>query len=196
MADEKWETSEALQFARRAVELGPEDAIALSTGGFGLAYLGGELDDGTTFIDRAIELSPNLASGFIFSGWTRILLGDQETAIKHFKHSMRFSPLDPFIMSSYSGSLLRIFSWETLAKLPLWRKRLFACSRNTSSLVWSAQPPMLSAGIWIGRDQAIARVRAVDPTFRVSNLMALEPLRNQEQLAIWAEGMRKAGLPE
>ena len=87
MADEKWETSEALQFARRAVELGPEDAIALSTGGFGLAYLGGELDDGTTFIDRAIELSPNLASGFIFSGWTRILLGDQETAIKHFKHS-------------------------------------------------------------------------------------------------------------
>ena len=66
MADEKWETSEALQFARRAVELGPEDAIALSTGGFALAYLGGELDDGATFIDRAIELSPNLASGIYF----------------------------------------------------------------------------------------------------------------------------------
>ena len=67
MADEKGETAEALQFARRAVDFGPEDAIALSTGGFGLAYLGSELDDGTTFIDRALELSPKLGLRHLFS---------------------------------------------------------------------------------------------------------------------------------
>ena len=196
MADEKWETSEALQFARRAVELGPEDAIALSTGGFGLAYLGGELDDGTTFIDRAIELSPNLASGFIFSGWTRILLGDQETAIKHFKHSMRLSPLDPFIMSSYAGIAFAHLLMGDAREAASLAQTAFRMQPKYffTSVVCAAADAL--CGNMDRSNQAIARVRAVDPTFRVSNLMALEPLRNQEQLAIWAEGMRKAGLPE
>ena len=66
MADEKGETAEALQVARRAVDFGAEDAIALSTGGFALAYLGSELDDGAAFIDRALELSPKPGFGICF----------------------------------------------------------------------------------------------------------------------------------
>ena len=103
MADEENETSEALRLARRAVDLAADDAIALSTGGFALAYLGGDLEDGVEFIDRAMEQSPNLASAMMFSGWASTFIGDQETAIEHIMRSMRLSPLDPFIVSSYSG---------------------------------------------------------------------------------------------
>ena len=68
----------------RPWKFGNDDVIALSAGGWALAYVGLELDDGMAFIDRALELGPNLAAAWMYSGWTRIFLGDHETAIKHF----------------------------------------------------------------------------------------------------------------
>jgi hypothetical protein len=43
---------------------------------------------------------------------------------------------------------------------------------------------------------ALARLRQVDPALRVSNLKDLTPLRRLEDIAKYAEGMRLAGLPE
>jgi hypothetical protein len=40
------------------------------------------------------------------------------------------------------------------------------------------------------------RLRRIDPALRVSNLKELTPLRRQEDMARFAEGLRKAGLPE
>jgi predicted Zn-dependent protease len=44
--------------------------------------------------------------------------------------------------------------------------------------------------------QALARLRQIDPELRVSNLKDLTPLRRPEDRARYEEGMRKAGLPE
>ena len=60
-----------LRLARRVVELGKDDAVALSTGGFALAYVVGDLDDGAALIDRALVLNPNLAVA-----WTLQRLGE------------------------------------------------------------------------------------------------------------------------
>jgi hypothetical protein len=43
---------------------------------------------------------------------------------------------------------------------------------------------------------AIARLREIDPTFRVSDLRRVVPFRRPEDLARYEEGVRKAGLPE
>ena len=186
MADEKRETAEALQVARRAVDFGAEDAIALSTGGFALAYLGSELDDGAAFIDRSLELSPNLASAFVFSGWVRILLGDQETAIKHFEHSMRASPLDPFIMSSYSGVAFAHLLTGRPEDAAAWAQKAFQLQPKYffTSVVRAAAEAL--CGDLDRARQAMARVRE-ETHLAVSNLVALEPLRSSKQLAIWAE---------
>ena len=58
------ETVETTRLARRAVDLGKEDAVALSTGGFALAFVVGDLDDGAACIDRALALNPNLAAAW------------------------------------------------------------------------------------------------------------------------------------
>jgi adenylate cyclase len=44
--------------------------------------------------------------------------------------------------------------------------------------------------------KAMARLRELDPTLRISNLKDVTPLRRPEDLARYAEGLRKAGLPE
>src|SRR5215471_9586240 len=58
MADGAKETSEAARLARQAVELGKKDALALSMGGFALAFVMDAVEDGAAFIDQALILNP------------------------------------------------------------------------------------------------------------------------------------------
>jgi adenylate cyclase len=95
MLDEAAERAEAVRCGRRAIELGKDDAVALAAGGFAVAFLGRDLDAGLTFMDRAIDLNPNLAIAWQGSGWVRIYAGQPEAAMEHLKHAMRLSPLDP-----------------------------------------------------------------------------------------------------
>jgi hypothetical protein len=44
--------------------------------------------------------------------------------------------------------------------------------------------------------KAMAHVCHLEPKLRMSNLNELFPIRRPEDLTRWAEGMRKAGLPE
>jgi hypothetical protein len=52
------------------------------------------------------------------------------------------------------------------------------------------------AGRLADAKKAMARLRAIDPTFRVSDLGGLAPLRRPEDVAKYADGLRKAGLPD
>jgi tetratricopeptide (TPR) repeat protein len=60
-----------------------------------LAYTGAQLEDARAFIDRALQLDPNLAAAWHFSGWVSVYLGETERAIEHQSRAMRLSPFDP-----------------------------------------------------------------------------------------------------
>ncbi|MCI0429248.1 MAG: winged helix-turn-helix domain-containing protein, partial [Rhodospirillales bacterium] len=64
MTDRSQEVAEGARLARRAVELGRDDAVALTRGGHALAHLVGDLDGGIAFLDRALLLNPNLAAAW------------------------------------------------------------------------------------------------------------------------------------
>ena len=95
IADREKEVAETARLARRAVELDKDDAVALTWGGFALAYVVRELDAGVAFIDRALTINPNLAAAWIASGWVRDWLGEPDLAIEHLARAARLSPLDP-----------------------------------------------------------------------------------------------------
>jgi len=97
MVDRAEERAAAARLALQAVQLGKEDAIALSMGGFALALVMGEVEDGAAFIDQALILNPNLATGWLLSGWVNTWLGEHEVTIDRAKRAIRLSPLDPFI---------------------------------------------------------------------------------------------------
>src|SRR5262249_10978542 len=63
MTERAKEVAEAARLARQAVELGKDDAVALSMGGFALALVAHDVEDGAAFIDQALVCNPNLAAG-------------------------------------------------------------------------------------------------------------------------------------
>lgn len=195
-ADEAKDTADAKCVARKAVELGNDDVIALSAGGWALAYVGLELDQGIAFIDSALELGPNLAAAWMYSGWTRIFLGEHRRAIRHFGESMRMSPRDPSIVVALTGTAFGHFLAGQYEQAAKWAEQAFrdypnyffanvvcACTRAVTGRVEEAYAVM-------------GRVRDMNSTLRVSNLRNLEPLRLSKDLETWADAMRKAGLPQ
>jgi TolB-like protein len=196
VADREAETAETERLARRAVELGKNDAVALAMGGFTLALVAGEVEDGAAFTDRALALNPNLAIAWLLNSWVKTFAGEPEVGLERVPRAIRLSPLDPFIFLAYTmigfcnmllGHYEEASSWaeKGLRERPNWAAvtRVVAASHALAGRTEQAQ-------------KAIARLRQLDPAFRVSHLKDLIPFRRPADLARFEEGLRKAGLPE
>src|SRR5262249_8812350 len=140
------EIAEAARLARRAADLGRDDAIALSFAGHVLAYVVGDLDDGAAFVGRALTVNPNLAAGWGTGGLMKICFGEPDIAIKHEELAMRLSPLDP-----------RLFVWQFFTALAHFCAGRFdeAASWATRSL--RSQPDYIGTIRILAASNALAR---------------------------------------
>ena len=196
ITDPTREVAEAERLGRRAVELGPDDAVALSGGGYALVFVAHDLSDGPTFIERALALNPNLAWALFSSGWTKAFLGDPEGAITQLTHAMQLSPLDPHGFRARGGMAFAHFLAGRYEEAITWAE---AALRQRPTYLASIRE-LAAANALAGRlsqaQKAMARLRQLDPTRRVSTVKDWVPLRRPDDLERLQEGLRKAGLPE
>jgi TolB-like protein len=74
------ETLTAERLAKRAVECGNDDAVALASSGIAIGYMFNDFERAASLMDRAQALNPNLAMAFHLSGWIRCFIGQQDLA--------------------------------------------------------------------------------------------------------------------
>jgi len=194
--DRAHETAETTQLARRAVDLGADDAVALCMGGYALAFVAHDLDDGAALIDRALTMNPNLAWAWHSSGWLRCFLGDPELAIKNLEHGMRLSPLDPFVFRAYAGLACAHLLAGRYEEAASWAAKARQRRPNLLVAIREAAASNALAGHLPKAHAAMALLRQQDPELRISNLTEWLPLRHPHHIATYQEGLRKAGLPE
>ena len=190
------EIAEATRLARRAVHLGGGDPVALSMGGYTLAYVAHEFDDAAALMDRGLTVNPNLAQAWNFSGWVRVWRGEPELALDHVAHAMRLSPLDPSMFGmhgamAYAHFLVGRYDMASSCAEKAMRDNptflLGICiSAASNALAGRLEPAQ----------KAMARALERDPGLRTSNLRNLTPFRRAEDFASFTKGVRKAGLPE
>ena len=195
MTDRAAEIAEATRLARKAIDLGKDDAVALARAGHVLGYLG-DLDAAGPAIDRAIILNPNLAAAWNFAGWTRVLRGEPEAAIEYLARAMRLSPLDPLGYSAQGSTAHAHFFSGAYDDASLWADK--AVQENPNYLIVNciAAASHALAGHQEKAHHAVKRMLQIDPSLRVSKVKELFPLRRHSDLAKYEEGLRAAGLPE
>jgi TolB-like protein/class 3 adenylate cyclase len=194
--DRAQESSEGARLARRAVELGKDDPVALSRGGHAIAWFVRDLDNGAAFIDRALELNPNLSAAWNLSGWVRAYRGELDLSIEHHARAMRLSPLDPILYNMHVGTAFAHFLADRYDEAVVWAKKALREQPNYPAANRILAASNALAGHMDEAQEAIAHLRALDPSLCISNLSEVYPLRRSEDLAKLAEGLRKAGLPE
>jgi TolB-like protein len=196
MADRQQEVAEGARLARRAVELGKDDAVALARSGHALGHLVGDLDGGVALTDRALLLNPNLAAAWFLGGFLRIWRGEGDEAIERFGRAMRLSPLDSETYRMQAGTAMAHLLAGRFDAASSWAEKSF---RELPSFLVVAGIMAAShalAGRMTEARRAMQHLRQLDPTMRIANLKDWLPFRRPDDLATFADGLRRAGLPE
>ena len=189
--------AEVKKLTQRAVELGKDDAIALSASGNALAFVVRDLGVGAGLVDRALALNSNLAEAWNFGGWVKIWLGEPESAIERFARAIRLSPLDPWLMAMRAGTAYSHFFLDRYDEAASWAAMALQCSPDYGPGLRITAASNAMAGRPEQAHKAVARLRELSPTLRLSNLKdVLGPYRRAEDVARYEEGLRQAGLPE
>ena len=196
MTDRPGEIAEGARLARRAVDLGRDDAVALTRGGHALAHLTDDVAGGIALLDRALMLNPNLASAWFLAGFLRTWNGEPDAAIEHFARAMRLSPLDPELYRMQAGLAAAHLFAGRFDAASSWAEKAFRELPSFLMVVSVIAASHALAGRPDEAQRAMKHLRELDPTLRVSNLADWLPIRRPEDLATFADGLRKAGLPE
>jgi TolB-like protein/Tfp pilus assembly protein PilF len=191
------EIAEVTRLAQRAVELGKDDAMALAASGWALAHIVRDLEAGAGLIDRALVLNSNLAEAWFYGGWAKNYLGEPEPAIERFARAMRLSPLDPRASAARAGTAHAHFFLGRYAEAASWVAMALQDNPDYQPGLRIAAASNAMAGRPEQAHQAVARLRQLNPTLRVSTLKdVVGPFRRAEDLSRFEEGLRRAGLPE
>ncbi|RAZ82395.1 adenylate/guanylate cyclase domain-containing protein [Mesorhizobium hawassense] len=196
MTDRRQETAEAERLALKAVDLGRDDAIALSRGGTALAYVVGDNNSGAAFIDRALALNPNLATTWLFSGWVRADLGDTETSLRHLATAMRMSPVDPLMFDMQNAVAVAHLFAGRFEEASSWAERSLREKPDFLGSLRFAAASYALAGRTEDAQKVVSRILGLDPGQRISNLADVVSTSRPADMALLAKGLRKAGLPE
>jgi TolB-like protein/class 3 adenylate cyclase len=185
-----------VRMAYLAVAKGRDDPLALALGGAQIALLGGAYEEGLAHIERALALNPNSARAWELCGWVSFSLGQHEKSIACFEKAMRLSPLDPLAALPYAGIAWPFFFTGRYDESIAWADK--ACREMPNSAL--PLRPKIAAATLAGRmaeaEDAIRRLRAINPDVSIARLMRIDISRPRAQRDRVEEALRKAGLPE
>jgi TolB-like protein len=195
MTDRARDVADAMQLARRAMDLGKGDPIALSMAGHTIARLAGDFEAGAELIDQALSLNPNLSAAWLSRGWVSVWTGQSDDAIGSFTQAMRLSPVDPHMFNMLAGMASAHLIAGRYDDARIWAERGVRDQPLFGPVLRVAAASFAHTDRLDEARKMMQLVREADPKLRISNVQDRSPLR-PDGLARLVEGLRKAGLPE
>jgi TolB-like protein/class 3 adenylate cyclase len=192
------EILEAVLTAKQAIEAGRDEPEALSMAGSTLSFLTGEHATAMSAIDRALALNPNSAQAWGVRGWVLGWQNRPDAAIEAHQQAIRLSPLDPLAYSSMGGLAFAHMEAGRYEEAIEWADRTL----HAQPRYIPAMRIKLVCLAYLGRsDDAndwLKRVLAAQPGLTITAWKAsfATTVFPPEILALYADGLRKAGVPE
>jgi tetratricopeptide (TPR) repeat protein len=186
--------AEGLRLAKLAGDMNNDDPMVL-TALCAAHSVVGDLEVASALIEKALALDPNSAMAWNRSGWLNAFLDRPEVAIEQFQHAIRLSPFDPMNFNCYFGIRNAHFAARRYDESLLWCRKGMV---ERPELVWPLRSMAASLAL-LGRiseaREAVRKLREGYPDITISKIVAITPHRG-DYVRRYAEGLRRAGLPE
>ena len=195
LTDFEGEIAEGTRLARRAVELGQNDAVALAASAHALTHLVRDFDGAIALLARALVLDQNLAAGWYVGGFVRIWRGEPDDAIEQIAHGMRLSPLGPDMHRMQMGNAMAHLMAGRTGDAVSWAEKASIHRCNHAFPISILAATYARAGRGEEAHLAMQQLRELDPELRLSNLGQWLPFRRPQDLEAFADALHEAGLP-
>ena len=118
----RWDDAEA--DLKRAVEIAPDEPMALNYLGYSWAERGLHLDEAFKLIEKAVEAAPHSGAIVDSLGWAHYQLGDYKQAVVHLEKAAALEPSDPTVTDHLGDVYWRLgrdiearYQWERALEL-------------------------------------------------------------------------------
>ena len=189
------ETEMAEKLARRAADLGRNDAMALSMAGVTLGFSVKDVRGGAALTERALALNSNLAWGWYSDGWLNVWLGNPEIGIDRISRAMQLSPQDPLIFQMQAAMAHAHFTAGDDKQALSWAQKALHDRPDHLPALLAVAASAAHLGIQEEAEDAKARLLRINSGFDLRFLTNLLPNQRPQDAARWSEGFRIAGFP-
>ena len=185
----------ALPYAEEVLLDHRDDPTSLAYIGHTLAYVGRQHDKGLKALDRALALNPNSFAALHSSGWIRAYVGDADTAIEQLQRALRANPLVPQYGHGLSalGYAYLVAGRIDEALVTLQKAYVESPTFGITQIAMVYCYARLER--WQEARDAAARLRAHDPSVRISTFRALTPRADPVFLQAYGAALEAAGIP-
>ena len=190
------EIAEAERLARRAADLGRNDAMALCMAGVTLAFVVKDVRAAAAMTERALALNPNLAAAWYSDCWMNVWLGKPEIGIERIARAMQLSPQDPMIFQMQSAMAHAHFTAGDYSQALSWAQKALHDKQDHFPALVAAVASAAHLGQQADAEDAKARMLRHFPGVGQRFLATWLPYQQLQDSARWSEGFRKAGFPE
>ncbi|SDA36171.1 winged helix-turn-helix domain-containing protein [Sphingomonas sp. NFR15] len=195
MDDIDRESAEGARIAELAVRMNDDDPTAVIRGSYALGHFGEDLGICAAYMDKALRADPRSALGWYLSGGQFLSAGRRDEAMRRIARAARANPNE---RESADIAIL-----TTLAHLLDGRADAATANAETAFSLAPSNPRafglLAASNAQGGRRREAAHAMHLllrhSPELRVGSVRSWIHLRHREDLEIFVDGLRSAGLP-
>ena len=154
------------------------------------------IDETISLHERALALNPNLPFAWVVSALTLSYAGEHEAAIARARQALRLSPFDPHSFFFDSALMVPLLMLRRFEEVVVLGRKSVALNPGLSA----TYKGLLSALGHLGRQaearEVLEQLLRREPGFNLRQAAERSPLRRVEDLHLYLEGLRMAGLAE
>jgi len=189
-------TRRAGQLAERAVTLDPSDARALALIGHVRAFLHRQPEEACVLHERALSLNPALPLAWCYSGLAQCYLGCHDVAIEHISRAQTLAPHDPHAFFFDTALMMPYFLQNDFERALASGRRALELNPGFTSTYKGYLATLGQLGRTTEAARLLARLLELEPGFCVRSALERSPMKRLSDQHLYAEGLRRAGLPE
>lgn len=181
----------AIEAGSRALELDPENGVALAHTAFAIATYGSASDHAAELARKALVIQPNSPTTLSSCGWALVYIGEVDMALECLLKAHKLNPVDPEGYRTLNGIAFAYILKREFENAATWSRRGVALSPH--------HPVGLRMlAIILAYQGQIEEARAIGSKLKAEqhHYQFTDSLRHQWMRDLITEGMRLAGIPE
>jgi len=195
-ADPTGDSARARDLAVKAIELEPENALALATFAHLKLYLEHDHEIALEYFARALQACPNHALSWMLSAGALASVGRGAEAVEHAERGLRLSPLDKSVYAYHTALALAYYTLGDAATAERWSR--LAETENptyTAGLRYRIAALVALGNLETARTAA-ARLLVLEPNFTLSHYASTrQPFNDIGLRARYLGHLATSGLP-
>jgi TolB-like protein/class 3 adenylate cyclase len=188
--------AESIHLAEVALRLDSTDPYVLWQAGMTAGLVGADIEKMNTLIERSLAINANSTRAWSASGILHCILGEPGRAIADAERAIRLSPLDTSMWVAFgilANAHMQLQQHEEAAS---WARKSVSQHKFNLPAYHALAASCTHLGHQAEAEKAVSQLRELDPELTITRIQQIYPVARYQNLNVFLEGLRQAGLPQ